>query len=278
MTRSRMAALALLLAVVCPASPANSAECGASGDARASSLTVTLGCVTAGGASNGGASASVSDEGSPYVRYEWRTVCSPPGGPTETEDCGAARVCANPDDRLWELWGFRPGGQFEQLAQRCQGDRPDAFVPPTVTPGMVLEELRRVGLPALEIEIQPETKTLVNFDTIFHTDPQPVDVDLTILGQGVEVRATPTSYVWLFGDGSTLTTSTPGEAYPSKEIVHRYLDADVTVEPSVSVTYGAQFRVGGGAWQDVGGTVTIPGPPEGLRVVEAVGVLSGEHD
>jgi hypothetical protein len=143
---------------------------------------------------------------------------------------------------------------------------------------MVLTELRRVGLPALEIEIQPEAKTLVNFDTIFHTDPRPVDVDLTILGQAVQVRATPTSYVWSFGDGSSLTTRTPGAAYPSKEIVHRYLDAEVTVEPSVSVVYGADFRVGGGGWQDVGGTVTIPGPPEGLRVVEAVGVLSGDHD
>jgi hypothetical protein len=143
---------------------------------------------------------------------------------------------------------------------------------------MVLSELRRVGLPALEIEIQPETKTLVNFDTIFYTDPRPVDVDLTILGQAVQVRATPTSYVWEFGDGTSLTTPTPGAAYPARDIVHRYLDADVTVEPSVSVVYGARFRVGGGGWRDVGGTVTIPGPPEGLRVVEAVGVLSGENE
>ena len=152
------------------------------------------------------------------------------------------------------------------------------FEPPTVTPGMVLDELRRVGLPALEVEVQPAGKTLVNFDTIFHTDPRPVDVDLTILGQAVQVRATPATYQWLFGDGAAMTTATPGEGYPSREIVHRYLDAGVTVEPSVSVVYGARFRVGGGGWQDVGGTVTIPGPPEGLRVVEAVGVLSGEHD
>ena len=151
-------------------------------------------------------------------------------------------------------------------------------MPPTVTPGMVLTELRRVGLPALEVEIQPEGKTLVNFETIFHTAPRPVDVDLTILGQAVRVRATPTAYVWRFGDGSSLTTSTPGAPYPSRAIVHRYFDADVTVQPSVSVVYGARFRVGAGGWQDVGGTVTIPGPPEGLRIVEAVGVLSGEHD
>lgn len=45
--------------------------------------------------------------------------------------------------------------------------------------------------------------------------------------------------------------------------------------PSVATTYAAQFRVGGGPWRDVAGTVTIPGTPEGLRVVTARPVLVG---
>ena len=159
----------------------------------------------------------------------------------------------------------------------CFGARPPAYVPPTVTPAMVLTALRRVGLPALEVAVQPAGKTLVNLDTIFHTDPQPVDVDLTILGQAVEVEATPATYVWSFGDGSSLTTTTPGAPYPSRDVVHRYSDAGVTVRPTVSVVYGARFRVGGGAWQDVDGTVTIPGPAEGLVVAEAAPVLSGDR-
>ncbi|MDR7361611.1 hypothetical protein [Nocardioides marmoribigeumensis] len=146
-----------------------------------------------------------------------------------------------------------------------------------MTPAMVLSELRRVGLPALDVSVQPAGKTLVNLDTIFFTEPRPVDVDLTILGQAVEVEATPTTYVWSFGDGTGLTTTTPGAAYPSKDVVHRYSHAGVTVRPAVSVVYGARFRVGGGAWQDVDGTVTIPGPAQGLRVAEAAPVLSGER-
>ncbi len=150
-------------------------------------------------------------------------------------------------------------------------------MPPTVTPAMVLSELRRVGLPALAVSMQPEGKTLVNLDTIFFTRPRPVDVDLTILGQAVEVEATPTTYVWSFGDGTGLTTRSPGAAYPRKDVVHRYTDAGVTVRPAVSVVYGARFRVGGGAWQAVDGTVTIPGPSRGLEVAEAQPVLSGDR-
>jgi hypothetical protein len=142
---------------------------------------------------------------------------------------------------------------------------------------MVLSELRRVGLPALAVSVQPAGKTLVNLDTIFYTQPRPVDVDLTILGQAVEVEATPTTYLWSFGDGTSLSTQSPGAAYPSKDVVHRYSDAGVTVRPAVSVVYGARFRVGGGAWQAVNGTVTIPGPAQGLRVAEAKPVLSGDR-
>jgi hypothetical protein len=45
----------------------------------------------------------------------------------------------------------------------------------------------------------------------------------------------------------------------------------------VAVTYSARFRVDGGAWQDVDGTVTIDGPPASLRIAEATAVLSGNH-
>jgi len=104
-----------------------------------------------------------------------------------------------------------------------------------------------------------------------------VNVDLTILGQAVDVVATPVSYQWSFGDGTSLTTRDPGNPYPAKTITHRYMDARVTVQPSVATTYSAEFRVGGGAWQDIAETVTIPGPPTSLRVAEASAVLSGDH-
>jgi hypothetical protein len=90
----------------------------------------------------------------------------------------------------------------------------------------------------------------------------------------VQLRIWPASFVWRFGDGASKRTSTPGSAYPDLEITHKYARKG-RVSPSVDTTYAAQFRVGGGAWQDVAGTVTIPGSPQQLRVVEARPVLVG---
>jgi hypothetical protein len=140
---------------------------------------------------------------------------------------------------------------------------------------MVLREVKRVGLPALAVRVQPADRTLVNFETIFYTEPEPFERELALLGQRVDVRATATGFAWSFGDGASAQTQTPGAPYPAKDIIHEYVDADVTVAPRVDVTYTAQFRVNGGAWQDIPQTVTIAGPSTRLRVLEATAVLVG---
>jgi hypothetical protein len=147
---------------------------------------------------------------------------------------------------------------------------------PQVTWQIVLREVQRIGLPSLEVQVQPANKTLVNFATNFYAEPEAFERQVTLLGQDVDVRAEPTSFAWTFGDGATDQTDSPGGAYPDLEITHRYTDADVTVSPSVDVTYAADFRVGDGDWQEIPETVTISGTPVSLRVVEATPVLSGE--
>jgi hypothetical protein len=149
--------------------------------------------------------------------------------------------------------------------------------PPQVTPGVVLNALRRIGLPSLRARTQPEDRTLVNFATIFYTRPQSFTRAVTLLGQPVQIHATPASYTWHYGDGSTATTRRPGAPYPSKDVTHRYTDAHVTVQTSVDVTYSARFRVGGADWQTIPGSVTIAGPASALRVSEATAVLSGTY-
>jgi hypothetical protein len=146
---------------------------------------------------------------------------------------------------------------------------------PTLTPGLVGRALRRLPLPASKLIVQPPGgRTLVNFETNFYTERDEFTRVVTLLGRRVELQIWPQQFGWRFGDGHTQWTSTPGAKYPDLEVTHRYLQAG-RVAPSVATTYAAQFRVGGGPWRDVAGTVTIPGTPEGLRVVTARPVLVG---
>ncbi|CAA9348144.1 MAG: hypothetical protein AVDCRST_MAG29-2019 [uncultured Nocardioidaceae bacterium] len=146
---------------------------------------------------------------------------------------------------------------------------------PTVTPAMVEEAVRRMGLPALPVQVQPANATLVNFDTIFFARPEPFDESVTLVGFDVRVLAEPVAYGWSFGDGAAVTTSVPGGPYPAKDVVHRYTDAHVTVQPSVDVTYEVRYSVNGGQMQELGTTLTAEGPPTGLRIREATPLLVG---
>ena len=278
--RNWLVVIGLLVLLIAPPLPVATAEqCDTSADAAGQYFGVQASCATppqAGGAEV--APASTTSEPSPFVAYRWASMCTPsPGVEPGDLDCTAAVTCASPDQRRWQLWGERRGGGWVTIRTQCFGGAPPAAPLPTVTPGDVLSALRRVGLPELVARVQPDGKTLVNLDTIFHTDSAPVSVDLTILGQAVEVVATPQTYHWVFGDGTSRTTSTPGEPYPARTITHRYGKARVTVFPHVEVSYGGRFRVNGGGWQDIGGTVTTVGPPTALRVAEATPVLSGNH-
>lgn len=173
--------------------------------------------------------------------------------------------------------GSQTAGPFEFAGFTCRTDAGVAFVaPPQVTWQMVLREIQRIGLPSLQVQVQPADRTLVNFKTNFYAEPEAFERQITLLGQGVDVRATPTRFDWTFGDGSGDQTEGAGAPYPDLQITHTYSDADVTVSPSVDVTYSAEFRVGGGGWQDIPQTVTISGPPTSLQIVEATPVLSGE--
>ena len=47
------------------------------------------------------------------------------------------------------------------------------------------------------------------------------------------------------------------------------------MSPAVDTTYTATYRVNGGPWADVPGSVTIAGVPVGLEVLTATPVLVG---
>ena len=149
--------------------------------------------------------------------------------------------------------------------------------PAQVTMAMVARALRTIDLPASELIIQPpHGRTLVNFDTNFYTEQPAFDRTVRLLGRQVDLRIWPSQFRWVFGDGGELPSTSPGAPYPDLLVTHNYLQKG-HVSPRVDTTYAARFRVDGGPWRDVDGTVTIPGAPVQLEVITARPVLVGEN-
>ena len=192
------------------------------------------------------------------------------GGPAPPRDSDWDAVCV----RTAIAVGLAP-------AEFCDSTSPASpvttTVVPTVTPGLVARAFRTIDLPASELIIQPpHGRTLVNFDTNFYTEQPAFDRTVRLLGRQVDLRIWPSQFRWVFGDGGELPSTSPGAPYPDLLVTHNYLQKG-HVSPRVDTTYAARFRVDGGPWRDVDGTVTIPGAPVQLEVITARPVLVGEN-
>jgi hypothetical protein len=126
--------------------------------------------------------------------------------------------------------------------------------------------------------------TLVNIETVLWVDTPP---DLTLgtvrlLGYRVTLRAHVDRVDWDFGDHTTAVTTGSGQAYSPAHpcstaqcpdyFGHTYRrTGQLTVGAQLS--WSGQFRVDGGPWQDIPGTVTASATGAALHVKEARGVL-----
>ena len=85
-----------------------------------------------------------------------------------------------------------------------------------ITVDAIIKRMRGLDWPSAKLVVEPPNgRTLVNLPTNFYTElDDPVVIPVQMLGFRVEVRATPTSYTWHFGDGSQPETGNdPGAPY-----------------------------------------------------------------
>ena len=138
-----------------------------------------------------------------------------------------------------------------------------------ITPGMVLREFKRLTWPESPLTVQPPGgRTAVNFTTYFFTDNvAPTTQTVTIIGQDVEIKATPTSYRYRFDGHDSVETRSAGGPYPSGDVTHEYAYQG-GARPSIDTVYSGRYRVNGGGWQDIPETVTVEGAAVALRIVE----------
>jgi hypothetical protein len=211
----------------------------------------------------------------PGISYAVEPMC------VETQDeeqsCINQERCeAPPDTFKFMVFRSSPGSPNVPWGTVCL-DTDAVTELDVITPGRVLAEMKKLEWPEAELTIQPpDGRTLVNFKTNFlTTTTEPATQTVTLLGQQVQIEATPVDYTWHFGDGETQSGPDPGAAYPDLRITHVYVEADVTVTPSVDVTYRGSYRIDGGSWQDIPETLTVEGTPVDLQVLSATPHLVG---
>ncbi len=171
----------------------------------------------------------------------------------------------------------RPTGPWVQVGVTCFPE----FVPGRATPGMatIIAAFHDTDFAVPRAAIQPVGgRTLVNLETFFAVDwpaagygPNEVDhVDPgRMLGYLVDIRPRLRSVTYRFGDGTAYgPTASLGGPYPSGDITRTYR-APGTYQVRIDATYAGQFRIGGGPWLDIPGTVTIAGTPMPLEVAQA---------
>ncbi|GAA1829557.1 hypothetical protein GCM10009812_22610 [Nocardioides marinus] len=210
----------------------------------------------------------------PGVTYSQTPACSrgDGAGPSVFFGCGDRVECGN-DGTLYWVWQHDPDGTTRNLGSSC-AEPGTSTDPQLLTPGRILEAFEHIPLPESPLEVQPPGGvTLVNFDTILHTDAQPFTETVQLLNRQITFDIEPAQFTWTLGDGSTLSTTDPGRAWraglPMSEYVsHRYAKAG-TVQLQLTTTWSARWRLPNGPWRPVDGTVDITSPPQPLEVTTA---------
>ena len=116
----------------------------------------------------------------------------------------------------------------------------------TVTKVNLSDRLTKL-VPTAGVAYQPEFEPLVKVPVYFWCDlPELFQSRVEIIGEIIDVTLRP-SYLWSFGDGSTLATTDSGAAYPNGAIQHSYQRPGSYVVTLVttwngSFTHNAQVR------------------------------------
>lgn len=146
--------------------------------------------------------------------------------------------------------------------QRTPAAPAPAPAPVTYAP-ITLSDLANFVPQAASLTSQPRGWTVVDLNTNFIAGASTHVVGGSLFGRSAEVRFTPHAYDWNYGDGGTQTTSVAGARWDalglrefSPTSTSHVYGSEGSFTTSVSVRYGAEYRVGGGAWINVSGEVS----------------------
>jgi hypothetical protein len=147
--------------------------------------------------------------------------------------------------------------------------------------GPSLEELVRTAADrAIALAVKPQLKVapdgvgLTGLPSYFWlaVPPRPISATASAGGITVIAEAFPAQFLWTFGDGDDLVTTTSGRPWTRDlpgNIDHTY-ETRGRFELSVEVVYRARWRIDGGPWQSLGFFSTSDSRTYPVRQVVAV--------
>ena len=223
------------------------------------------------GVSDGSTSPSlVSNTDAPVVEYLSFPACNRPnydpnvspkcyGDVAITQDCLDGTLAQPPlyartqnDDGTWERW--------RQLSwYTCPQD--NALI------AAIQHEWSTLTPVPTSATIQPDSGWVyANVPTIAMADGAAQVSTANLLGARVDIRATPHTFTWTWGDGEQTVTEDPGTPYPNQTLTHTYahLKGDVTL--ALETNWTGEYRINGGAWSAFGSNIASDSPPIDLEV------------
>ena len=124
----------------------------------------------------------------------------------------------------------------------------------------------------------PGAKALVSKIVIVYTSGDSQTMETQVGGTPVTIVATPASYTWDWGDGTTTTTKDPGAAYPNHTVFHKYSHTAQGVVISLTTTWSATYSIGGGPAQPISGTLTTTDTADPFDLVRRISYLTDDAE
>jgi len=166
------------------------------------------------------------------------------------------------------------------------GKAPSTPTPAPAASGTpALNDIARFLAGTPTVVVEPAAWTVAGTDTNFvATGAGERQKAGTLLGRSVVVHFTPVSYTWVYGDGTSRTTSVPGATWqtsgstpftatPTSHVFANRGSYAVTV----TVRFAARYQFAGQGWADIAGTLPLTSTPVTVTV-KAVKTVLVAHD
>jgi hypothetical protein len=269
--------------VLMPEGPAAASECSqssrTSGECLSISTEVGSGSVligatetsagsggsTSGGTTSGSSSGSTSGASSTAPRLPFSPA--PPRSPVlGTAECSvivAGRCRAGSPNRN------------PPVTPQQRPAVPRVVIPPT--PPSSISDLAHFSPAPASFVIEPGSWTLPRLATNMYSHARQHEVPGQLLGWPLEVRFTPQSFRWTYGDGSSATSGGGGSSWGGAQFSvtqtsHVYRQPGV-YSVGLSIDYTVSYRFVGGNFVSLPGTVSQSGGVQQLTVLRVTPVL-----